>query len=1142
MSLPPSRPDQKFSSPEAADPFPQNTFLIKSAEQKGLGLATLRKQLSAVTGKAAQHQNPPALGENTLPSQPILSAYDRQLKLETTTADVALERWQEEDKQLRDHGVLNVMSTQNMSALIWRWHQALEPAIRQEVQKSVGTEINERKIFSSHERLQSGAFLQNISTETLAALAIFACLKHVALRSRDDRGSRVSAVILAIAQAVQDEALAKYKKNNKRYRQWRALTQEGFLRKYGNKAASSEPSSSTIGQNYSQGGSLEPESFVWPNWVRAQVGSMMLSQLVDHAKIEVRRKDATTGQEVQEEQPAFFHSSTYLSGKRVGVIRMNPELREFMTRAPLPPTIAKQLPMLCPPKRWSGFTNGGYLEQPLGIVRQEPRAVMGKRYAMVASNNGDMNQVFAGLNALGKTPWVINQRVFEVMLEAWNTGEAIGKIPPENPKGEFPPEPAQTAPYKDRMAWLKEVKKIENYKAGIKSQRCFWNFQLEVAKAYLGETFFYPHNVDFRGRAYPMAPFLNHMGADNARGLLLFAEKKILGPSGLRWLKVHLANVYGFDKASLEERQRFTEQHVDDIRDAAENGIHGRRWWLSAEDPWQCLAACMDLKAALDLPDPTRHRSQLAVHQDGTCNGLQHYAAIGGDSIGAKQVNLEPGDRPSDIYTAVAEIIKAEISEEAANGHVLATLLDGKLTRKVVKQTVMTNVYGVTFVGARRQVRRQLAAILPNFPNTPEIHLGLAASYIAKKIFATLATMFNGAREIQRWFGDCAGRICRSLTPAQIRAIESDAPGEAVSSDFAATPTKKNKISPQTFMTGLVWTTPLKMPVVQSYSKSPVTTIATSFQYLSVYNPSETDPVDKLKQTGAFPPNFIHSLDGTHMFLTALKCDQVGLTFAAVHDSFWTHAGDVDTMNGITREAFIRMHSENIIERLKSEFEARYKDHMYLACIDAQSNLALKIKAWRKAQNLRHFNTALSASRTRELLLEVKRMRLLASQDPTLREEGASMTTAGSLYARAAECEISLTPLESSASLGRVNGHEATLDVDDTTGLEHTDTLDAFDPKDEYAFPEPHSDDATPLQRDSCSTDSDQNDGEGLTPQVASMMDSHNTRKLQAAESEAPTTISGKDQRPRTTPQKLYLWLPLTFPPVPKRVSDIRSF
>ena len=34
--------------------------------------------------------------------------------------------------------------------------------------------------------------------------------------------------------------------------------------------------------------------------------------------------------------------------------------------------------------------------------------------------------------------------------------------------------------------------------------------------------------------------------------------------------------------------------------------------------------------------------SYLPIHQDGSCNGLQHYAAIGRDSRGAKSVNLVP--------------------------------------------------------------------------------------------------------------------------------------------------------------------------------------------------------------------------------------------------------------------------------------------------------------------------------------------------------------------------------------------------------------------------------------------------------------------------------------------------------------------
>lgn len=31
-------------------------------------------------------------------------------------------------------------------------------------------------------------------------------------------------------------------------------------------------------------------------------------------------------------------------------------------------------------------------------------------------------------------------------------------------------------------------------------------------------------------------------------------------------------------------------------------------------------------------------------------------------------------------------------------------------------------------------------------------------------------------------------------------------------------------------------------------------------------------PVNSQKQASAFPPNFVHSLDATHMMLTALEC------------------------------------------------------------------------------------------------------------------------------------------------------------------------------------------------------------------------------------------------------------------------------
>jgi DNA-dependent RNA polymerase len=64
------------------------------------------------------------------------------------------------------------------------------------------------------------------------------------------------------------------------------------------------------------------------------------------------------------------------------------------------------------------------------------------------------------------------------------------------------------------------------------------------------------------------------MGDDLSRSLLLFGESKPLGERGLRWLKIHLSNLYGFDKATFDERVDFVHKHLDDILDSAENPIN----------------------------------------------------------------------------------------------------------------------------------------------------------------------------------------------------------------------------------------------------------------------------------------------------------------------------------------------------------------------------------------------------------------------------------------------------------------------------------------------------------------------------------------------------------------------------------------
>jgi len=111
--------------------------------------------------------------------------------------------------------------------------------------------------------------------------------------------------------------------------------------------------------------------------------------------------------------------------------------------------------------------------------------------------------------------------------------------------------------------------------------RCDTVYKLQVAEEFQHEqAIYFPYNMDFRGRVYPIPPNLNHLGSDMSRSLLVFQEKRPLGKNGLRWLKIHLANLYGVDKCSFDERAEFTEKHLEQViasaTDPLGDGEHSR--------------------------------------------------------------------------------------------------------------------------------------------------------------------------------------------------------------------------------------------------------------------------------------------------------------------------------------------------------------------------------------------------------------------------------------------------------------------------------------------------------------------------------------------------------------------------------------
>lgn len=252
--------------------------------------------------------------------------------------------------------------------------------------------------------------------------------------------------------------------------------------------------------------------------------------------------------------------------------------------------------------------------------------------------------------------------------------------------------------------------------------------------------------------------------------------------------------------------------------------------------------------------------SRFPIHQDGSCNGLQHYAALGRDKAGAMSVNLSPAPIPQDVYSAVASLVEKTRQQDAANGVEVAKILSTYVRRKVIKQTVMTTVYGVTRYGARLQIARQLKDI----DDFPKDWVWPASTYLTTKTFESLREMFNSTREIQDWFTECA-RLISGVCGKNVE-----------------------------------WSTPLGLPVVQPYNRIDKTGASKSFRINETFSMDMYEKPNIMKQKNAFPPNFIHSLDSSHMMLTSLNCERKGITFVSVHDCFWTHACTVPDMNKVS--------------------------------------------------------------------------------------------------------------------------------------------------------------------------------------------------------------------------------------------------
>ena len=617
---------------------------------------------------------------------------------------------------------------------------------------------------------------------------------------------------------------------------------------------------------------------------------------------------------------AFSHTVEDRGFKSVGYISLCPEFAGILSEILPPFNFQKLPPMVVPPACWSGFWRCGYVVRRHALVRFTGMNESARDVAACES----MGKVRTGLDFLGSVSWRINQNVLNLLDEVIERKIPVPGVPPK-PAPAAPPAGKHVLPT-DRLSLLQDLraaeKKTTEWPAFIG--------RISVARDFRkSEQIYFPHSIDFRGRAYPIPVPFNHQGDDVARSLLVWGTSKPLGQSGWRWLRIHAANLFGKDKMTFANRVRWTDDNLKNILRVAKNPLECIEWINShTEDFWQSVAVCFEIANAVESGNPETFSSNLPIYQDGSCNGLQHYAALGRDAMGAKAVNVSGSEKVEDVYTVVLEIVKAQIfahakgategrvphkytdlTEQLAARQNLARFLvnhkDTILQRKIVKQTVMTICYGVTLMGASDQIYSQLTA-LPTM-SISAAQQAVMARYLARLILSSIGQVFSEAMAIRKWF------------------------------DSVAKVMNKHKLS-------INWMSPAGVPCRQPYRKQAVTEIRTRVQKVKILKSSEKQPISGPKQKMGFPPNFVHSLDGAHMLRTALACKDKQIAFAAVHDSYWTHACDVETMNETIREEFFKMYDKQpILENLRNSIITQLGEHGHnIPPLPKQGKLDLK--------------------------------------------------------------------------------------------------------------------------------------------------------------------------------------------------------
>jgi DNA-directed RNA polymerase len=525
---------------------------------------------------------------------------------------------------------------------------------------------------------------------------------------------------------------------------------------------------------------------------------------------------------------------------------------------------SERRPMLVPPVPWTTTaTHGGYLHSGIPAVRGATKPI-------------GSDVIVSALNALQATPFRVNRRVLDMAggLQA-NAEELSG-----------------------RLVLGRYLEARHDEEEAVRNARTIRSALTISALSELrdAEEFYFPWNLDWRGRMYPATSLISPQGADLCKGCLEFADGVPLGREGAKWLAIHLCNLAGADKEIVdgeyrtrtpEEREAWTLQYSAEIVAVANSPETVRSWHLlggfglqklkrgkvvpvSVDKPWQFLAACFEWAGYQE--EGTGFRSRLAGALDGSCSGVQMLAGMTRDYSAGTMVNLVPAPRGDDYYGRMATALARRLYDrvdtaDAAELEHLSYWAEQTLDRDLLKAPSMTKVYSAGSYTFAEQVQSKTGA--------PESE----CMWLAAKI--------------NECFYDVAPGML--LAMGYLQAV----------SDVLT----DNELP-------LRWVTPAGLQVEQARYHEEAVTLESDVNGVRRYRTFYVngDTLSKKGQRAGVAPNFVHGVDASHMAMVVNELYARGVrNFWMIHDSFGAPFAQCDEVFRSTREQFAELMSGDLL-------------------------------------------------------------------------------------------------------------------------------------------------------------------------------------------------------------------------------------